>query len=222
MGVRSAVIYSDADRAGLPVLLADEAYRIGPAPSSRATCKGEEIVALALEHRRRRRSTPATASSPRTPSSPSRWRRGTDLHRPPPSAIALMGSKIESRRRMIEAGVPVDPGWRAGPGDVEEAEVAARRSAIRSWSRRRPAAVARACGWCRPVRARVGLSGGAFRSAASFGDDAVYLEKAIDQPRHVEIQVLGDEHGKVVSLGERECSLQRRHQKVVEEAPSSR
>ena len=132
-----------------------------------------------------------------------------------------MGSKVESRRRMMDAGVPVVPGGRDPLADLDAA-----------------AAAAETIGYPVMLKAAAGGGGkgmrrvdgpddlpGAFRAArseaaASFGDDAVYMERYIVEPRHVEIQVLGDSSGRVVSLGERECSLQRRHQKVVEEAPS--
>ena len=140
---------------------------------------------------------------------------------PTSSAIAAMGSKIESRRLMIDAGVPVVPGGRDPLPDADAALI-----------------VAEDIGY--PVMIKASAGGGgkgmrridsadalpqAFREAQSeaagaFGDDAVYLEKFIEEPRHVEIQIQGDHHGKVVSLGERECSLQRRNQKVLEEAPS--
>ncbi|MEO1087510.1 MAG: biotin carboxylase N-terminal domain-containing protein, partial [Acidobacteriota bacterium] len=146
---------------------------------------------------------------------------GVQFIGPPSSAIAAMGSKIESRRLMIDAGVPVVPGGRDPLADEDEA-----------------LAFAEEVGY--PVMLKASAGGGgkgmrrvadadhlaaAFREARSeaasaFGDDAIYLEKFIEEPRHIEIQILGDRHGKVVSLGERECSLQRRNQKVLEEAPS--
>jgi acetyl-CoA carboxylase biotin carboxylase subunit len=132
-----------------------------------------------------------------------------------------MGSKVESRRRMIAAGVPVVPGGQDALTDLEAARAAA---AGLGYPVMLKAAAGGGGKGMRRVEGEDGLAA-AYRAArseaaASFGDDAVYLEKYIDRPRHVEIQVLGDETGRVVSLGERECSLQRRHQKVVEEAPS--
>ncbi len=221
LGVCGAVIYSDADRASLPVLLADEAYRIGPAPSAESYLRAEAIVDLAVEIE-------ADAIHPgygflaeNAGFARLAAERGVIFIGPPASAIAAMGSKIESRRLMIDAGVPVVPGGRDALHDV-------------------PSAVAAAADISYPVLLKASSGGGgkgmrlvrtpdempaAFRearseAAASFGDDTVYLEKFVEQPRHVEIQVLGDHHGQVVSLGERECSLQRRHQKVLEEAPS--
>jgi acetyl-CoA carboxylase biotin carboxylase subunit len=221
VGIRSAVVYSDADRRGLPVLLADEAHRIGPAPSRESYLRADVIVELA--HR-----IGADAIHPGygfLAENPEFARRcaaaGVQFIGPTAAAIAAMGSKIESRRLITEAGVPVVPG---GTEILASLEVAA--------------AFAREIGY--PVMLKASAGGGgkgmrmvrkpselapAYRAArseaaSSFGDDSVYLEKYIERPRHVEVQVLGDQHGEVVALGERECSLQRRHQKVVEEAPS--
>ncbi len=132
-----------------------------------------------------------------------------------------MGSKVESRRLMIDAGVPVVPGGRDPLPDLEGAAAAAGEMGY-------PVMLKASAGGGGKGMRRVGEPGelaAAYRAArseagASFGDDSVYLEKYIEEPRHVEIQVMGDQHGRIVSLGERECSLQRRHQKVVEEAPS--
>ncbi len=221
LDIRSAVVYSDADRASLPVLLADEAYRIGPGPSTESYLRGDAIVDLAVE-------IGADAIHPgygflaeNADFARRCEERGVLFIGPPVAAIAAMGSKIASRRIMIDAGVPVVPGGRDPLGD-------------------RQAALAAAAEVGYPVMIKASAGGGgkgmrvvtsaedlptAFRearseAAAAFGDDTVYLEKFIEQPRHVEIQVLGDHHGNLVSLGERECSLQRRNQKVVEEAPS--
>ncbi len=220
-GIRAAVVYSEADREALPVLLADEAYCIGPAPSSESYLRGQAIVDLAVK-------IGADAIHPGygfLSENAEFAQMCADANvifiGPPPSAIASMGSKVESRRMMIDAGVPVVPGGRDPLPDVDAA-----------------VAAAETIGY--PVMLKAAAGGGgkgmrmvpsaeelpkAFRTArseakASFGDDAVYMEKFVVRPRHIEIQVLGDHYGKIVSLGERECSLQRRHQKVVEEAPS--
>src|SRR3954466_8595630 len=221
MGIRGAVIYSEPDRLGLPVLLADEAYPIGPAPSRESYLRGEAIVELAV-----RIGADAIHPGYGFLSERAGFARlcrdaGITFIGPSPEAIDAMGSKVESRRLMIAAGVPVVPGGKDPLPDLDAA-----------------AAAAEAIGYPVMLKAAAGGGGKGMRmipsadelpssyraarseAAASFGDDAVYLEKYIHQPRHVEIQVMGDLHGKVVSLGERECSLQRRHQKVVEEAPS--
>ncbi len=221
LGIESAVIYSDADRAGLPVLLADEAHRIGPAPSSESYLCAERIVDLAVE-------IGADAIHPgygflSENASFSRLcrDRGMTFIGPTPEAMAAMGSKIASRRLMIDAGVPVVPGGRDPLPDLEAARAAADDIGY-------PVMIKASAGGggkgMRRVASPEDLAAG-FRAAtseagASFGDAAVYIEKFIEEPRHIEIQILGDQHGTVVSLGERECSLQRRHQKVLEEAPS--
>ena len=221
VGIRSAVIYSEADRRGLPVLLADEAYPIGPAPSLESYLRAEAIVELA-----RRIGADAIHPGYGFLAENAEFARlcadaGVEFIGPPASAIATMGSKIESRRLISQAEVPVVPGGIETLDSLEEA-----------------IAFAEEIGF--PVMLKASAGGGgkgmrlvtdpadtaaAYRAArseagASFGDDSLYLEKYIEQPRHVEVQILGDEFGKVVALGERECSLQRRHQKVVEESPS--
>ncbi len=221
MGVTSAIAYSDADRASLPVRLADEAYRIGPAPSSESYLRADAIVELAA-------TIGADAVHPgygflseNADFARACASRGVLFIGPSPDAIASMGSKIESRRLMIDAGVPVVPGGRDPLIDLEAAQAAAE-------TVRYPVMVKASAGGggkgMRMVPTADDLAA-AFRAArseakASFGDDSVYIERFVVEPRHVEIQVLGDQHGRVISLGERECSLQRRHQKVLEEAPS--
>ncbi|MEZ5333289.1 MAG: acetyl-CoA carboxylase biotin carboxylase subunit [Thermoanaerobaculia bacterium] len=220
-GMASAVIHSDADRRSLHVLQADEAYRIGPAPSSESYLRAEAIADLARE-------IGADAVHPGYGFLAENARfaelcadRGVVFIGPPPSAIAAMGSKIESRRLMREAGVPVVPGGEEALPDLAAAERYAEEIGY-------PVMLKASSGGGGKGMRRVDEPGelaSAFRAArseaaASFGDDAVYLEKFVREPRHVEIQILADAHGTAVSLGERECSLQRRHQKVVEEAPS--
>ncbi|HVS01102.1 MAG TPA: acetyl-CoA carboxylase biotin carboxylase subunit [Thermoanaerobaculia bacterium] len=221
LGIRSAVIYSEPDRLGLPVLLADEAYPIGPAPSRESYLRAEAIVDLAV-----RIGADAIHPGYGFLSERSEFSRlcrdaGVIFIGPSPEAIAAMGSKVESRRLMIDAGVPVVPGGKDPLPDLEAATAAAGQIGFPIMLK------AAAGGGGKGMRMVPGPAElpGAYRAArseaaASFGDDSVYIEKLIENPRHVEIQVMGDLHGRVVSLGERECSLQRRHQKVVEEAPS--
>jgi acetyl-CoA carboxylase biotin carboxylase subunit len=221
LGLRGAVIYSEADRRSLPVLLADEAYPIGPAPSRESYLRAAAIVELAV-------GIGADAIHPgygflAENAGFARLCRdaGVTFIGPSPEAIAAMGSKVESRRLMIDAGVPVVPGGRDPLPDVEGAAAAA--AAIGYPVMLKAAAGGGGKGMRRidaPADFAAAYRAARSEAAASFGDDSVYLEKYIDRPRHVEIQVLGDRHGRLVSLGERECSLQRRHQKVLEEAPS--
>jgi acetyl-CoA carboxylase biotin carboxylase subunit len=220
-GIRAAVVHSSVDRAELPVLLADEAYPIGEAAATASYLRAAEIVDLA-----RRIGADAVHPGYGFLSENADFARrcrdaGVAFIGPTPEAIASMGSKIESRRLAIEVGVPVVPG-----GDRPLADLAAAESAAAEMGY--PVMLKAAAGGGGKGMRMVSEPGelaSAFRAArseamASFGDDAVYVEKFLVRPRHVEIQVLGDTHGNVVSLGERECSLQRRHQKVVEEAPS--
>lgn len=221
-GIRSAVIFSEPDRGSLPVRLADEAYCIGPAPSAESYLRAQAIVDLAREIGAQAIHPGYGFLSENADFARLCREAGVVFIGPSPEAIEAMGKKIESRRLMIEAEVPVVPG---GTDPLATAE-AAREAADE-------------IGY--PVMLKASAGGGgkgmrlvssadelesAYRAAtseagASFGDSSVYVEKFIVNPRHVEIQILGDSHGTVVSLGERECSLQRRHQKVVEEAPST-
>jgi acetyl-CoA carboxylase biotin carboxylase subunit len=221
LGIRSAVIYSEPDRLGLPVLLADEAYPIGPAPSRDSYLRGDAIVRLAAEIGADGIHPGYGFLSERAEFARLCGDAGLVFIGPSAAAIAAMGSKVESRKLMIAAGVPVVPGGQEALADLGAAERAAAEIGY-------PVMLKAAAGGggkgMRMVAAPADLAA-AYRAArseaaASFGDDAVYLEQLIVDPRHVEIQVMGDHYGRVVSLGERECSLQRRHQKVVEEAPS--
>ena len=221
LGVRSVAVYSDADAQAPHVREADEAVNIGPAPSSESYLKGERIIEVA-------RSVGAEAIHPGYGFLSEReWfarlvrDSGLVFIGPPAEAIAAMGSKTSARQLAIRAGVPVVPGTTEALRDADEA-----------------AEVATGFGYPVLLKAAAGGGGKGMRvvrepkelSAAldaarreaknAFGDDAVYVEKYIEGPRHVEIQVIADQHGTVLSLGERECSVQRRHQKMIEEAPS--
>jgi acetyl-CoA carboxylase biotin carboxylase subunit len=220
-GIRTATVFSAVDRDALHVRLADEAWPIGAAPAAESYLAGERLVATA-------RRVGAEAVHPgygflsENPRFAEACRAaGLVFVGPPPEAIARLGDKTAARRVALEAGVPVVPGTREPVGSDAEAHRAARELGY-------PVMIKAAMGGggkgMRLVRAPAELDA-ALRLARSeagsaFGDQAVYLEKALVEPRHVEIQVLADAHGHVVHLGERECSIQRRHQKLVEEAPS--
>ena len=221
LGVASVAVYSDADARAPHVREADEAVLLGPAPSSESYLKGDAIIAAALR-------VGAEAIHPGYGFLSEReWfaravrEAGLVWVGPPAEAIAAMGSKTAARELAIAAGTPVVPGTTTALRDASEA-----------------ARVAGEFGY--PVLLKAAAGGGgkgmrvvhredeleaALASAQrearnAFGDDAVYVEKYIVGPRHVEIQVLGDQHGTMLHLGERECSVQRRHQKMIEEAPS--
>lgn len=221
MGIATVAVYSDADARSPHVLMADEVVRLGPAPASESYLKAELILEAA-------KATGADCIHPgygflseRESFARACAEAGIAFVGPPPGAIAAMGDKIESKKLAKEAGVNVVPGYLGEIADTDEA--------VR---------IASDIGYPVMMKASAGGGGKGMRLAwseqdvregfeatkreglASFGDDRVFIEKFIESPRHIEIQVLGDQHGNIVYLGERECSIQRRHQKVVEEAPS--
>lgn len=221
MGIRAVAVYSDVDRTAKHVRLADEAFCIGAAPASQSYLNIDRVICAA-------RRAGADAIHPgygflseNAEFAESCARAGIKFIGPPAEAIRSMGIKTRAREIMAAAGVPVVPGTPSAARDEGEA-----------------AAFAEAAGYPVMLKAAAGGGGmgmrlvtepsqlaGAWAQARgealkAFGDDAVYVEKAIVRPRHIEVQILADEHGNVVHLGERECSLQRRHQKVLEETPS--
>jgi acetyl-CoA carboxylase biotin carboxylase subunit len=221
MGIASVAVYSDADAQAAHVREADEAVNVGPPPSSQSYLLGDKIIAAAKQ-------TGAEAIHPGYGFLSEReWfaravrDAGLVFIGPPAEAIAAMGSKTAARTLAIKAGVPVVPGTTEALKDAAEAKKIAKSFGY-------PVLLKAAAGGggkgMRVVREESELASSleaAQREAKNaFGDDAVYVEKYIVGPRHVEIQVIGDQHGNMLSLNERECSVQRRHQKMVEEAPS--
>jgi acetyl-CoA carboxylase, biotin carboxylase subunit len=221
LGIASVAVYSDVDRAALHVLKADEAYAIGPAAATESYLNTERIVEVA-----KRCGADAVHPGYGFLSENPKFARacgeaGIKFIGPSAESMERMGSKTRARQGMEKAGVPLVPGTSRGIDSLAEAKK-----------------VAAGLGY--PVMLKAAAGGGgkgmqlvedesefasALESARSeaqraFGDGEVYLEKAIVNPRHIEMQVLADEHGNCVYLGERECSLQRRHQKVLEECPS--
>jgi propionyl-CoA carboxylase alpha chain len=221
MGIATVAVYSDADARAPHVRLADEAVHIGPAPASESYLVPEKIIAAC-------KATGAEAVHPgygflseRASFVEAMEAEGIVFIGPPASAIAAMGDKIESKKLALAAGVNVVPGF---VGEIADTGHAVK--------------IAGDIGYPVMMKASAGGGGKGMRLAwseqdvregfeatkreglASFGDDRVFIEKFIEDPRHIEIQLLGDKHGTVLYLGERECSIQRRHQKVVEEAPS--
>jgi acetyl-CoA carboxylase biotin carboxylase subunit len=221
LGIASVAVYSDADAQAPHVRAADQAVPIGAAPSTESYLRGDRLVAAAL-------ATGADAVHPgygflseRAAFAQQVLDGGLAWIGPPPAAIAAMGNKTDARRLVMAAGVPVVPGTTAALRDEADALETAGRVGF-------PVLLKAAAGGggkgMRVVREAGELPGAlaaARREARNaFGDDAVYVERYIEGPRHVEIQVLADRHGTVIALGERECSVQRRHQKMIEEAPS--
>ena len=221
LGIRSAVVFSDADRKSLHVRLADEAYPIGPAPSRESYLRIDKIIEVA-----RRAGCDAVhpgygflaenAALPRACTE-----AGITFIGPPADAMEALGSKTAGRKLARGVDVPTVPGTNEPIEKPAEAQSLAQRMGYPVLLK----AVAGGGGkGMRLVNSDAEFESG-FRDASSeamnaFGDDRVYLEKYLDRPHHVEIQIFADAHGRVVSLGERECSVQRRHQKVIEEAPS--
>jgi len=221
LGIRTVAVYSDPDAMAPHVREADEAVHIGAAPSTESYLRGERIIDAA-------RQTGAEAIHPgygflaeREWFSKAVRDAGLIFIGPPPEAIAAMGSKTAARQLAVRAGVPVVPGTSEPLRDADEARKLA---ATFGYPVLLKAAAGGGGKGMRVVAREDDLSGAldaARREARNaFGDDAVYIEKYLAGPRHVEIQIIADQHGTVLSLGERECSVQRRHQKMIEEAPS--
>ncbi|MGW1226857.1 ATP-binding protein [Streptomyces sp. NPDC002530] len=221
LGVRSVAVFSDADADARHVREADTAVRIGPAPAAESYLSVERLLEAALR-------TGAQAVHPgygflaeNAAFARACAEAGLAFIGPPADAIALMGDKIRAKETVASAGVPVVPG--STGGGLTDAQLAAAAGEIGVPVLLKPSAGGGGKGM-RLVRDAALLAdeiAAARREArASFGDDTLLVERWIDRPRHIEIQVLADGHGTVVHLGERECSLQRRHQKIIEEAPS--
>ena len=221
LGIETVAVYSTVDRTAPHVRFAHEAYEIGPAPAAESYLRIDKILDVAKR-------AGAEAIHPgygflaeNADFAQACADAGIVFIGPPPEAMRAMGDKVEARRRMIEAGVPVVPGTGAFTGSVDEAKAAAAEIGY-------PVMIKAAAGGggkgMRVVENEDELASALERARseakASFGDDTVYIEKFIRRPRHIEAQVLFDTHGNGVFLGERECSIQRRHQKLVEETPS--
>ncbi|MEW5953021.1 MAG: acetyl-CoA carboxylase biotin carboxylase subunit [Bacillota bacterium] len=221
LGIKSVLVFSEADRDSLPVLLADEAYCIGPPPSGKSYLNVANIISAALV-------SGAEAVHPGYGFLAENARfaevcesNGLTFIGPPARAIAQMGDKALARETMIKAGVPVVQGSGGILTSVEEAVTLAEGIGY-------PVMVKAAAGGggrgMRVAQDRDDLSNAVLtaqnEARAAFGSSEVYLEKYVEEPRHVEIQIIGDKHGNLLYLGERDCSIQRRNQKVIEEAPS--
>ena len=221
MGIATVAVYSDADARAPFVQMADEAVHIGPSPAAQSYLIADKIIAACKQ-------TGAEAVHPgygflseRTSFAEALAKENIVFIGPPVNAIAAMGDKIESKKLAMSAGVNVVPGF---VGEIDDTEHAVR--------------ISEEIGYPVMMKASAGGGGKGMRLAYneqdvregfeatkreglnSFGDDRVFIEKFILNPRHIEIQILGDQHGNILYLNERECSIQRRHQKVVEEAPS--
>jgi acetyl-CoA carboxylase biotin carboxylase subunit len=221
MGISPVAVYSDADRASLHVRVSDEAINIGPAPSAESYLKIEKIIDAAKRVGAEAIHPGYGFLSENADFAEAIEGAGLKLIGPTASAMRLMGSKTSARKAAESAGAPVVPGTTSPVSSVEEAQAIADQIGY-------PVMLKAAAGGggkgMRLVRSREEIASALdmaqSEAAASFKDPSVYIEKYIERPRHIEIQLIGDSEGNIVYLGERECSLQRRHQKVVEECPS--
>ncbi|MDA3942323.1 MAG: acetyl-CoA carboxylase biotin carboxylase subunit [Bacteroidetes bacterium] len=221
MGIETVAVFSEADRSSMHVRYADDAYYIGPSPSSESYLKMEKIIEVAKKSGADAIHPGYGFLSENAAFSARCQKEGILFIGPDSFAIETMGDKITARKTMIAAGVPVVPGTTEPINDLKKA-----------------VEVIHGIGLPVMIKASAGGGGKGMRlvkeesqildavsaarseAKAAFGDDAVYIEKYINSPHHIEFQILGDKHGNVVHLFERECSVQRRHQKVVEETPS--
>ena len=221
MGLTAIVGFSDADRTSLGVRLADEAYRIGPASSMESYLNIPRLIEIMQEKQCDAVHPGYGFLAERSAFAAACEQAGILFIGPRSEVIELMGDKIRARRRIQATGTPVVPGTMEPLQDVQQARLFAEEAGFPLMIK----AVAGGGGkGMRLARNHLELEEG-FRLAQSeagsaFGDSSVYLEKKVENPHHVEIQVLADHHGNVIHLGERECSIQRRHQKVIEESPS--
>ncbi|MEQ1868175.1 MAG: acetyl-CoA carboxylase biotin carboxylase subunit, partial [Micropepsaceae bacterium] len=221
LGIKTVAVYSEVDAAALHVEMADEAVLIGPAPSAQSYLNMEKIVDACKKTKAEAVHPGYGFLSERTAFAEALAKAKIAFIGPNVHAIAAMGDKIESKKLAAAAKVSCVPGFIGEIHDLKEA-----------------AKIAGDIGYPVMVKASAGGGGKGLRivtkeseleqaikssqheAKASFGDDRLFIEKYVTEPRHIEIQVLGDKHGNVIHLGERECSIQRRHQKVIEEAPS--
>ncbi len=221
MGIRTVAVYSEADRKACHVLYADEAFSIGPAPASQSYLLVDAIIEKAIRSGAQAVHPGYGFLSENVAFARRVIEAGLVFIGPQPETIALLGDKTEARRCMMRAGIPLVPGIETSTGSASEAKQ-----------------IAETIGYPILIKAAAGGGGkgmrvvdspseltGLFKLARSeaksaFGDDRVYVEKYLQAPRHIEIQIMADQKGQTVHLSERECSIQRRHQKVVEESPS--
>lgn len=222
MGIKTVAVYSEADRQALHVRFADESICIGPPPSSESYLRHDKIIAAALE-------TGADAIHPGYGFLSENEVFATEVIKagllfigPPPEAIRIMGNKLSAKNAAAKFNVPLVPGTAEPITDITKAKK-----------------ISKEIGYPILIKASAGGGGKGMRivqnegefveqmdravseAKSAFGDGAVFIEKYVSKPRHIEFQIVGDQHGNIVHLFERECSIQRRHQKVVEEAPSS-
>jgi len=221
LGIRTVAVYSEADRDAIFAKYADEAYCIGAPPAIESYLNIKKIIAVAKEsgadgiH-------PGYGFLAENPGfAYSCEREGIKFVGPSSRVIELMGSKIAARKEMSKAGVPITPGTRDAVSDLDEAKKIAAKIGYPIIIK--PSGGGGGIGMTivnREADLKKGMESSSKIAASTFGLPEIYIEKYIQSPRHIEVQILADAHGNVVHLGERECSIQRRHQKLIEEAPS--
>ncbi len=222
MQIQTVAVYSEADRTALHVRYADEAYLLGPAPSAQSYLKGDAIIAIAKQCGADAIHPGYGFLSENADFSRKVKQAGLIFIGPDAESIEMMGSKLAAKRAAKQFDIPMVPGTEHAIADVEEAKT-----------------IAKSVGYPILIKASAGGGGKGMRVVVSeeeleeqmqramseaqsaFGDNSVFIEKYVASPRHIEVQVLGDRHGNIIYLFERECSIQRRHQKLVEEAPSA-
>ncbi|MBT3238295.1 MAG: acetyl/propionyl/methylcrotonyl-CoA carboxylase subunit alpha, partial [Rhodospirillaceae bacterium] len=221
MGIKTVAVYSDADSDALHVEMADESIAIGPAPSSQSYLDIDKILG-AIKKTKADAVHPGYGFLSENASFARKLKRnGIAFIGPGVHAITKMGDKIESKKLADKAGVSTVPGHAAELDTPAQAVKAAKKVGYPVMLKASAGGGGKGMRIARnDAEARDGFSAARREAKSSFGDDRVFVEKFIEQPRHIEIQVLADSHGNTIYLGERECSIQRRHQKVIEEAPS--
>ncbi len=221
LDIKTATVYSTADKYAVHTLMGDEKYEIGPPPPLESYLNIDKIIEVA-QRVGAQAIHPGYGFLAENPKfAQACVNNGMAFIGSTPESIRLMGNKIESRREMANANVPLIPGMEKAGGDIEEFKIAAEKAGY-------PVLIKAAGGGggkgMRIVNNRdeldTAVEGARRESKSAFGDDTVYLEKYIVDPRHIEFQILADTHGNAVHLFERECSIQRRHQKIIEETPS--
>jgi acetyl-CoA carboxylase, biotin carboxylase subunit len=221
MGIRTIAVYSEADRTSMHIRYADEAYLIGPSPSAESYLKMEKIIEVAKQSGADAIHPGYGFLSENAEFARLCGKEGIVFIGPSPHAMATMGDKITARRTMIDAGVPVVPGTRQKITSQEEARKVIGEIGL-------PVIIKASAGGggkgMRLVehadRLMDAITAAKSEALSAFGDESVYIEKYISAPHHIEFQVLGDKYGNIIHLCERECSVQRRHQKIIEETPS--
>ena len=221
MGIKSVAVYSEADRTSMHVRYADEAYFIGPAPSNESYLVIDKIIEVAKKSNADAIHPGYGFLSENAIFSNRCKKEGLIFIGPSAYAINTMGDKITARQTMLKANVPVVPGTTKALKDMEEAKKVIAEIGLPVMVKASAGGGGKGMRLVKEEKDIVSsINAAKSESMAAFNDDAIYVEKYIESPHHIEFQILADQHGHAIHLFERECSVQRRHQKVVEETPS--